>query len=285
MKIQSIDSKEKLAIIVSSVGKNPMSWQGWSCLKIEIKEENGLHVFEEHMSWVQSILESYLGNVEGSVYFCKNRHIHVFCKNVPDEILHQTGHQVHDLLSFEDGYIEVTYNVFDLKKDGFFYVSDTLEQEDGMYSIPISTYSDLDPFISQTSLKTDKPFIEKNIANYKNLTKVLLVEDDPVTRWIVRKSLKSECVLSTAPTANQAFEKISIFNPDIVFLDIDLPDQNGRKVLEWIMRNDPGTSVIMFSSNNNLENITDTLEDGARGFIAKPFMKEELMHYINNHSR
>ena len=142
----------------------------------------------------------------------------------------------------------------------------------------------MDPFIGRAVLNADITFSEKNIKSYQDYTKVLLVEDDPVTRWIVRKSLKNECVFATAPTANQAFQVFSSFQPDLVFLDIDLPDQNGRKVLEWIMRHDPGTSVVMFSSNNNLENISDTLENGACGFIAKPFIKEDFIHYINEHS-
>ena len=110
--------------------------------------------------------------------------------------------------------------------------------------------------------------------------RVLLIEDDPVTRWIVRKSLRHACRFATAPTASQAYAMFQSFQPDIVFLDINLPDQSGRAVLEWILRNDPGVRVIMFSSNDNLDNIAQTLEKGASGFIAKPFLKEELLHYV-----
>ena len=117
----------------------------------------------------------------------------------------------------------------------------------------------------------------------KVIKKFLLIEDDPITRWMVRRTIKSECELLTASTANKAFSVFGSFHPDIVFLDIDLPDQNGKQVLQWLMANDPGICVVMFSSNNNLENITETLAGGASGFIPKPFFKQDLLHYIHSY--
>lgn len=285
MKIQSIDSKQKLANIVSSVGRSPLSWQGWKCLKIEITGKDSFDYYTECILTVQSLLEAYLRNVEGSVYFCQNQHIHVFCKDVRDSVLRETGQQIKNLLAVDDLPLNIDFDIFDLEKDSYAYVNDTLEQEGGMYTIPISTYSDLDSYIGHSVLTRADNFTEKTIKSYQDYTKVLLIEDDPITRWMVRKCLKTECIFSSSPTANQAFQNFSSFQPDVVFLDINLPDQNGRHVLQWIKRQDPGVSVIMFSSSNNLENITDTLEEGAAGFIAKPFVKEELMHYINAHSR
>ncbi|HOO82434.1 MAG TPA: response regulator [Alphaproteobacteria bacterium] len=74
--------------------------------------------------------------------------------------------------------------------------------------------------------------------------RVLLVEDDPVTRWMVRSALKKECEFVTAQSANNAFGLYASYQPDVVFLDIDLPDGNGHDVLKWIMRNDPGACVV-----------------------------------------
>jgi CheY-like chemotaxis protein len=115
----------------------------------------------------------------------------------------------------------------------------------------------------------------------RGFAKVLLVEDDPVTRWMVRHALKNECQLATAATANRAFALYPSWKPDIVFLDINLPDNNGLAVLEWIKRNDPGACVVMFSSINNMDSIAGALETGANGFVAKPFLKESLVHYIH----
>lgn len=110
--------------------------------------------------------------------------------------------------------------------------------------------------------------------------RVLLVEDDPVTRWMVRSALKDECRLATAPTANQAFTVCQTYRPDVVFLDMNLPDKNGTEVLKWIMRNDPGVCVVVFSGCGDMHVISGALENGARGFIPKPFEKKNFLHYI-----
>lgn len=110
--------------------------------------------------------------------------------------------------------------------------------------------------------------------------KVLLVEDDPVTRWMVRMALKDECRFATATTANKAFAICQSFRPDIVFLDIGLPDKNGCEVLEWLMRNDPGVCVVVFSGSRDMNDICRALEGGAKGYIPKPFEKNSFLHYI-----
>jgi DNA-binding NarL/FixJ family response regulator len=112
--------------------------------------------------------------------------------------------------------------------------------------------------------------------------KVLLVEDDPATRWLVRSALRDKCRLATANTANKAFSICQSYKPDIVFLDIGLPDKSGCEVLKWLARNDPGVQVIIFSGCTDLNIISGALESGARGFIAKPFTKESFLSYIGD---
>ncbi|MES2729626.1 MAG: response regulator [Pseudomonadota bacterium] len=111
--------------------------------------------------------------------------------------------------------------------------------------------------------------------------RVLLIEDDPLTRWMVRCALKDECRLLTAACANQAFSVCQSYRPDVVFLDMHLPDKNGDVVLQWIMRNDPGVRVIIFSGTVNETSLAHALESGAHGFIPKPFVKQDFMHYIH----
>ena len=110
--------------------------------------------------------------------------------------------------------------------------------------------------------------------------KVLLIEDDPVTRWMVRCALKDECRFATAATANKAFAICQSYKPDVVFLDIGLPDKNGCEVLEWLMRNDPGVRVIMFTSCQDMNLISSALDIGAKGFLPKPFTKDGFLSYI-----
>jgi len=127
--------------------------------------------------------------------------------------------------------------------------------------------------------------IAESVARHPvDAPRVLLVEDDPMTRFMVRKAIKNECELATAPEGNKVFSLYASYQPDIVFLDINLPDLNGYDVLEWIMDNDPGACVVMFSGNSDMDNIVSSMGYGAKGFVSKPFSKEKLLHYIHNHT-
>ena len=64
--------------------------------------------------------------------------------------------------------------------------------------------------------------------------------------------------------------------PGVVFLDIELPDTDGSQILEYVNHHYPNTHVIMCSGHNSLENVQNTWELGAKGFIAKPFNAKKV---------
>lgn len=109
---------------------------------------------------------------------------------------------------------------------------------------------------------------------------VLLVEDDPLTRHIVSHSLKENYAMISACDAHEAVADYLLHAPDVVFLDIGLPDVNGFSVLDQLMTVDPDAFIVMFSSSSYPENVEKALNAGAKGFIAKPFKKEALQNYI-----
>ena len=76
-----------------------------------------------------------------------------------------------------------------------------------------------------------------------------------------------------AQNVAEAVRKHILFTPDIVFLDIDLPDFDGYTFLEHIRRYDAICRVIMFSSSGRLANRLKAFAAGADGFIPKPFRR------------
>ena len=68
--------------------------------------------------------------------------------------------------------------------------------------------------------------------------------------------------------------------PDVLFLDIELPDITGHDVLQKVLEMDPDAFVIMLSGNGNKENIFKAMKTGAKGFVGKPFTKDKLLQYI-----
>lgn len=109
---------------------------------------------------------------------------------------------------------------------------------------------------------------------------VMIVEDDPVTRRVVSQAFKENYAIISAQNAHEAVSNYLLHAPDVVFLDIGLPDANGFAVLKQIISCDPEAYVVMFSGNDYPDNIAQAFCEGAMGFVAKPFKKESLSHYI-----
>ena len=107
--------------------------------------------------------------------------------------------------------------------------------------------------------------------------KLLLVEDEPALADNVRTYLANEgniCELAT--NFNEATDKLSGFQYDIVVLDLMLPDGNGLDVLKIIKKNYPDSGVLIISAKNALDEKISGLELGADDYLTKPFHLPEL---------
>lgn len=115
---------------------------------------------------------------------------------------------------------------------------------------------------------------------------VLVVDDDKVVRSVVQKILDREgYILSFAATCKEAMELISMRKPDIILLDIELPDMNGVdfcRVLksDKILENIP---VIFMTANDRIKYETKGLSSGGIDFISKPFEASVLKLRLKNH--
>ncbi len=114
---------------------------------------------------------------------------------------------------------------------------------------------------------------------------VLLVEDDPTMVRMVGNVLLPRYELSVAYDADQALARYTGEAPDIVFLDIGLPQVNGFELLRQIRAIDPYAYVVMFSGHRNLDFICHALTLGASGFVGKPFRRESMEYYLGDCAR
>ncbi len=113
---------------------------------------------------------------------------------------------------------------------------------------------------------------------------VLLVEDDATTRHIVGHALKNNYPLVTAQNGAEAIEKHLLTAPDIVLLDIGLPDTDGLTLLHWIQQYDRHSRIVMFSGNSYIKNRLSAFAAGAQGFMAKPYNRSQFDHYLSRWS-
>lgn len=105
---------------------------------------------------------------------------------------------------------------------------------------------------------------------------VLIVDDQKFSRDLLRAAIAGHSKLVFAESGENALVSYIKNAPDIVFLDIELPGIGGHKVLELLLKLDPGAFIVMVTANNYPEDVTKALKNGAKGFIAKPFNKQKI---------
>lgn len=89
--------------------------------------------------------------------------------------------------------------------------------------------------------------------------------------------------LIEAKNGREAIEMYSHSKPDLVTMDIAMPDIEGIQVLESLIKSNPNAKVIMCSSMVYKENIQEAFDKGAIDFLKKPFNNEELVEIIKKY--
>jgi DNA-binding response OmpR family regulator len=115
--------------------------------------------------------------------------------------------------------------------------------------------------------------------------KVLVVEDEEDLRDLVRLYLeKHDFQVSTAGTGQEAMELFRTFRPDLVVLDIELPDADGTEICRTI-RETSDVPLFFVTCRRDTEDIYSGLAIGADDYLTKPFDPAELVARIHGHLR
>ncbi len=113
--------------------------------------------------------------------------------------------------------------------------------------------------------------------------RVLIVDDHEVVRLGLRTLLQYETdiqVVDEAGTCEQAIRKSIAHQPDVVVLDVQLPDRSGLEACREIRKVLPETQVIMLTSYLNDAFVIDALRAGASGYVLKKVGNDELLRAI-----
>ncbi len=117
------------------------------------------------------------------------------------------------------------------------------------------------------------------------MIKVLLIDDHPLVLDGIKTMLKDESsieIVSACKTAAEALAFLSNNEPDVILLDISLPDMNGLELCEKIRAISKQTKIIGLTSTNEAGIITGLLQRGGNGYLLKNMEREELLEAINN---
>lgn len=114
-------------------------------------------------------------------------------------------------------------------------------------------------------------------------TRVFLVEDHPLMRAGVRNALRKASdieIVGEADSGERALEALRRLNPNVVMLDIGLPDVDGITLLHTIRTICPDARVIMLSCQSNERAVRTAMEAGASGYLTKSADPEQIVEAI-----
>ena len=106
---------------------------------------------------------------------------------------------------------------------------------------------------------------------------LLLVDDDDAFRQVMSRELgRLGFTVTTAESGGEALRRVEESEPEVMLLDLRLPDQSGLEVLEAVQRSRPSVDVIMLTGHGSIDTAIESIRKGAFDYIAKPCPLDEL---------
>ncbi|RKY31697.1 MAG: two-component system response regulator, partial [Candidatus Omnitrophota bacterium] len=114
------------------------------------------------------------------------------------------------------------------------------------------------------------------------MKKILVIDDEEGVRESLKFSLKDKYRIFLASTGKEGIDCIEKENPDLVILDILLPDKNGLEILKEIKKINEDIPVIMLTAVSQVKTAVEAMKLGAIDYITKPYDVDELLILIKN---
>ncbi|HHV30070.1 response regulator [Acetivibrio mesophilus] len=118
-----------------------------------------------------------------------------------------------------------------------------------------------------------------------NNLKFVVVDDAVFMRTLLKKiieEVESYKVVAEGANGIEAIEKAQVYKPDIMTLDITMPDMDGITAVKEILKYSPDTKIIMVSAMGQQSMVIDAIKLGAKDFVVKPFEKSRVLQAISN---
>ena len=111
---------------------------------------------------------------------------------------------------------------------------------------------------------------------------VVVVDDDSMMREMLKLILRGDnySVIGEASNGSGAIAQCKKLKPDLVLLDINMPEVDGMKALEGIREACPETVVVMVSAEATMDRVKEAIKKGAAGFVVKPLKTANVLRNI-----
>ncbi len=113
--------------------------------------------------------------------------------------------------------------------------------------------------------------------------KILIVDDAAFMRMMIEDTLSKNGfeVVGEAENGAVAVEKYAELKPDLVTMDITMPEMDGIEALKKIKQSDPGARIVMCGAMGQQAMVVETIQAGARDFIVKPFRADRVLEAVS----
>ena len=114
------------------------------------------------------------------------------------------------------------------------------------------------------------------------MARVLVVDDAAFMRKMVSDALAKggHEVIGQAGNGNEALAQFRELRPDLMTLDITMPEKDGLETLKDVMELDPGAKVIMCSALGQESKVLESIKLGAKDFVVKPFQPDRVIDAV-----
>ena len=114
----------------------------------------------------------------------------------------------------------------------------------------------------------------------KETINVIIIEDDDDAANIYKQftdQMERFHVIATASSGEQALQLLKVIQPQLLLLDVFLPDMNGIDLLREIRKQYRGIDVILITAANDTETVSEAIRGGAFGYLVKPIIVDKLI--------
>ena len=115
------------------------------------------------------------------------------------------------------------------------------------------------------------------------MAKIMLVDDAAFMRMMVKNALTKSGYDNFVDTQDgaEAVKKYAEEKPDMVIMDITMPNMDGLQALKKIRESDPNAKIVMCTAMGQEGMVVDAIKSGAKDFIVKPFNAERIVQTVN----
>lgn len=226
-------------------------------------------------------------DLEGGLYLCSDSDIVIIIKTKKEAEVQDLVSQIKSFCvdgSFvaggDQGTLDSSIAVFDLNKEYDAFLAECDQK------IKASGYRECDNK-SEALDEEEQELLKESFEAAKRIREVrgdrlcvLIIEDQAFSRQLLKESLRQKYITLVAKNAKEGMALYMMNAPDIVLLDIELPDYDGYYVLHNLLKNDEDAFVVMITASSSRNNVKKAITEGAKGYIVKPFTKAKIDEYI-----